>query len=71
MNEQKWFTCAEFNEKTAANHRKHQAEKAAILRHAQRHTAAIRRQNRLIVLDLSLAATALTALGVLIGCMVG
>ena len=71
MNEQKWFTCAEFNEKTAANHRKHQAEKAAILRHAQRHAAAIRRQNRLIALDLSLAATALTALGVLSGCMVG
>ncbi len=71
MNEQKWFTCAEFNAKTDANYHKHQAEKAAILRYAKRQGAAIRRQNRLIVLDLSLAATALMALGVLIGCVVG
>ena len=69
MNTENWINYKEFNKKTEANYRKHQAEKAAILRHAQRHTADIRRQNRLIVLGLSLAATTLTALGVLIGCI--
>lgn len=69
MNEQKWFTCAQFNEKTTANYRKHQEEKAAILRQGRRYAAAVRRQNRLIALDLSVADVALMALGVLIGCI--
>ena len=71
MKEQNWINYKEFNAKTAANHRKHEAEAKAFLNHCQRHTAAIRRQNRLIALDLSLAAVATMALGVLIGCIVG
>ena len=65
MNEQQFFD--QLNEKTAANHRKYQAEKARV----QRLATAVRRRNRLIALDLCLAAVALMALGVLFGCAVG
>jgi len=70
MEEQNWINYKEFNAKTAANHRKHQAKKAAILRLGNRIAAENRRQHRLIVLDLSLAAVTLTALGVLVGMLV-
>jgi len=77
----------EFNKRTAMNYQlrtgleqklqqdaqaTRKQQRLAKYRIAGRHFAtAIRRQNRLIVLDLSLAAAALTALGVLIGCVVG
>lgn len=64
MNEQQFFD--RLNEKTAANHRKHQAENKAILRHAKHHTAAVRRRNRLIALNMSLVGAMGMALGVLI-----
>ena len=70
MEGQNWINYKEFNEKTAANYRKHQKEKAAILRHARRMAAVNRWRNRLIVLDLSLAGVALMALGVLAGLLV-
>jgi hypothetical protein len=70
MNENKWFTCAEFNAKTEANYRKHQAKKRMLLRLGNRMVRAKRRENCLIALDLSVIATCLLAVGVLIGCAI-
>ena len=71
MDAQNWINYKEFNKKTAENYRKRQQEKAEVPRIGAQIVEEKRRQNRLIVLDLYLTATALTALGVLIGCMVG
>ena len=62
-----WFTCEEFNAKTQANHEKYLQRKKAELRYLRRKAAAARRADRLMALDLTLAATAMLALGILIG----
>ncbi len=68
MNEHKWFTCAEFNEKTDANYRKHQAELAAALNIGNRAVKAEeRRRNWLLALDFGLVGATCAALGVLAG----
>lgn len=71
MNEQKWFTCAEFNALTAANHHKHQQERAALLNIANRAVRAEkRRRNRLLALDFGLVGATCVALGVLAGFLI-
>lgn len=71
MNEQKWFTCAEFNALTAANHRKHQQERAALLNIANRAVRAEeRRRKRLLALDFGLVGATCVALGVLAGFLI-
>ena len=68
MNKQKWVTCAEFNALTAANYRKRQAERQALLNIGNRAVKAEeRRRKRLLALDFALAGATCAALGVLVG----
>ena len=69
MNEERWFTCKEFNARTAANLRKHEQEVKDFICYCRRHTAAIRRKRMTTALDLTLIAVTLLGIGVLIGCI--
>ena len=70
MNAENWINYKEFNAKTEANYRKHQAKNRMLLRLGDRMVRAKRRENRLIALDLSVIGICLLALGVLIGCAI-
>lgn len=61
-----WFTCAEFNAKTGANHHKHEARRQALVNIARRQEESERRRrNRILALDCALVGTACAALGTL------
>lgn len=70
MDAQNWINYKEFNKKTANNYRKRQEEKAELLRIGAQIVEEKRRQDRMLVLDLSLASIMLVALGVLVGLLV-